>query len=105
MFHLLLLGSAIFVNNKADDFEFLIKLRDHMSWMTYAGIFGLILFIVNMMIASMDKRNRQKEKIALEQEANSYKAKMFDLQEATKSVITESKSSTDVIDSDNSPIE
>lgn len=53
-----------------------------MDWMIYASIFGIVLFAVNMIMINMARRGFQKEIDRLEHEANSYKAKMFDLQEA-----------------------
>ncbi len=55
-----------------------------MEWMIYASILGLILFIINVVLVTMGNRASKKEMERLEREANSYKAKMFDLQEAAK---------------------
>lgn len=53
-----------------------------MDWMIYGSVLGLILFAVNMVMFNMASSGSKKEIERLEHEANSYKAKMFDLQEA-----------------------
>lgn len=50
--------------------------------MIYASVFGLILFAINIILFNMASSGSKKEIERLEHEANSYKAKMFDLQEA-----------------------
>ena len=84
LFHFGLLITAIYTNYRSEDFEFLLWLRDRMDWMIYAAVFGLILFIINIVMVTMANRHTKKEIERLEREANSFKAKMFDLQEATK---------------------
>ncbi|TRX59014.1 hypothetical protein FNH22_10820 [Fulvivirga sp. M361] len=84
LFHFGLLVTSIYVNYRSEDFEFLLWMRGHIDWMIYASIFGFILFGVNMILMNLTGRNAKKEASKLRQEANSYKAKMFDLQEATK---------------------
>ncbi|MEM9858635.1 MAG: hypothetical protein AAF843_14835 [Bacteroidota bacterium] len=82
LFHFFLLLISIYVNYRSEDFEFLLWLRERMDWMIYASVLGLLLFMVNMVMINMAGRGAQKEIERLEHEANSYKAKMFDLQEA-----------------------
>lgn len=53
-----------------------------MSLMTYVSVAGLILFAINMILITMEVRNNKQSKEKLENEVNSMKAKMFDLQEA-----------------------
>ncbi len=84
LFHFAFLITAIYTNYRSEDFEFLLWLRDRMDWMIYAAVLGLILFIVNIVMVTMAQRQTKKEVERLEHEANSFKAKMFDLQEATK---------------------
>ncbi len=84
LFHFGLLITAIYTNYRSEDFEFLLWLRDRMDWMIYAAVLGLVLFIVNIVMVTMANRQTKKEVERLEHEANSFKAKMFDLQEATK---------------------
>ncbi|UII33112.1 hypothetical protein LVD17_04630 [Fulvivirga ulvae] len=85
LFHIGLLLVSIYVNYKSEDFEFLLKLRERMDLMIYVAIAGLILFFIDIVLISMEVRNHKKEREKLEHEINSLKAKMFDLQEATKS--------------------
>ena len=51
--------------------------------MTYAAVFGLVLFGINMLLISMEARSFKSKMDKLENEKNSLKAKMFDLQEAS----------------------
>ncbi|MTI23017.1 hypothetical protein E1176_18445 [Fulvivirga sp. RKSG066] len=83
LFHVLLLGVAIYVNYRSEDFEFLLKLRANMTIMIYAAVAGMILFIINMVIITMEVRNHKQKKEKLENEVNSLKAKMFDLEHAS----------------------
>jgi len=85
LFHVILLAVSVYVNYRSEDFEFLLKLRSNMSLMIYVSVVGLVLFIVNMILISMEARNHRHAKEKLENEVNSMKAKMFDLQEATAS--------------------
>lgn len=85
LFHIGLLLVSIYVNYKSEDFEFLLKLRVRMDLMIYVAIAGLLLFFIDIMLITMEVRNHKKEREKLEHEVNSLKAKMFDLQEATKS--------------------
>ncbi|MEM7110121.1 MAG: hypothetical protein AAF519_17975 [Bacteroidota bacterium] len=82
LFHFVLLLVSIYVNYRSEDFEFLLWLRERMNWMIYASVFGLILFAINIILFNMASSGSKKEIERLEHEANSYKAKMFDLQEA-----------------------
>lgn len=84
LFHIGLLLVSIYVNYKSEDFEFLLRLRERMDTMIYVAVAGLILFFVDIVLITMEGRNYKKEKEKLEHEVNSLKAKMFDLQEATK---------------------
>lgn len=91
LFHISLLIVAIYVNHRSEDFEFLLKLRSNMSLMTYVSVAGLILFAINMILVSMEVRNNKQTKEKLENEVNSMKAKMFDLQEASGKKTEETK--------------
>lgn len=86
LFHVGLLLASIYVNYKSEDFEFLLKLRERMDLMIYVSVVGVILFLVDIILVTMAVRNHNKETEKLQHEINSLKAKMFDLQEATKSV-------------------
>ena len=81
VFHLVLLGGAIVVNLRSEDFEFLFSVRDNMSVTVWLGIIGLILFIFNVIMISVATRNHHKKEEKLRQEINSLKAKVYDLQD------------------------
>lgn len=54
-----------------------------MSLMTYVSVAGLILFGINMILIFMEARNYNHTKKKLEGEVNSWKAKLYDLKEAS----------------------
>lgn len=83
LFHLALLIISIYVNYRSEDFEFLLWLRSKMALMVYVSAAGMLLYFITLMFIGMESRSHKKEKAVLEQEINSLKAKMFDLQEAT----------------------
>ena len=95
LFHITLLVVSIYVNYRSEDFEFLLYLRGKMSLMVYVSALGLVLFFINLIFSGIDARTANKEKVALEQEVNALKAKMFDLQEATSSKRHESSASAE----------
>ena len=84
LFHVILLVVSVYVNYRSEDFEFLLWLREKMSLMVWVSAAGLLLFFINMIFSGMDTRSAKSEKDALNQEINALKAKMFDLQDATK---------------------
>ncbi|MGK7392527.1 MAG: hypothetical protein ACNS60_19385 [Candidatus Cyclobacteriaceae bacterium M2_1C_046] len=86
VFHLLLLVSAIVVNLRSEDFEFLFSVRDQMGTMVWFAIIGLVLFIINVIIMSVSNNHHKKKEEELRQEINSLKAKIYDLQDAKSSV-------------------
>lgn len=93
IFHIGLLLASIYVNYKSEDFEFLLKLRERMDIMIYVSVAGLILFFIDVIMVNMEARNHKKDKEHLEHEVNSLKAKMFDLQQASKPTISRSEAS------------
>lgn len=103
LFHVALLVVSIYVNYRSEDFEFLLWLREKMSLMVYVSIIGLILFSINMVMATMGNRARVKEVGYMEKEVNIMKAKMFDLQEATQNVTTTTIDTTDSSGTEDEP--
>jgi hypothetical protein len=81
-FHLFLVAFTIFIEANKNDFSFLTQMLKWMSLMKYGAFFGLILLISDVVWAYMINRDEQKEKSVVEQELNTLKAKLFDLQEA-----------------------
>lgn len=88
LFHIGLLLASIYVNYKSEDFEFLLKLREKMDISIYVAIGGLVLFFIDIILVTMEARNHKKEMENLDHEVNSLKAKMFDLQQASKPTTT-----------------
>lgn len=84
LFHLILLVSAIVVNLRSEDFEFLFSVRDNMSMTVWFAIIGMILFVINVVMITSSTSHHTKKEEGLRQEINSLKAKMYDLQDARK---------------------
>ena len=83
-FHLFLLFFTIYVESNKNDFSFLTQMLKWMSWMKYGAMVGLGLLIVDVFWDMATNKEREKEKSALNHEINTLKAKLFDLQEASR---------------------
>ena len=96
IFHVGLLIVSIYVNYKSEDFEFLIRLREKIDLLIYVAIAGLILFMTDIIWVNISERNSSKEKEKLNNEINSLKAKMFDLQEASSQKVPDIETRSEV---------
>jgi len=83
-FHLFLVIFAFYIESQKDDFNFLFSVLKWISVMKYGAIFGLILVSLDVIWSWILNRDSQKEKAALTHELNTLKAKLFDLQEASR---------------------
>jgi hypothetical protein len=83
-FHLFLVFFTIYVESNKNDFSFLTQMLKLMSLMKWGAIFGLMLLIADLVWAFVIFRETEKEKGLLTHEINTLKAKLFDLQEASK---------------------
>jgi hypothetical protein len=83
-FHLFLTIFAFYVNSQRGDIAFLGKMLSWIPWMKWGAVLGLILFIADVIWNGMDTKELRKENAALNQEMNTLKAKLFDLQEDAK---------------------
>ena len=66
------------------DFSFLTKIYGYISLFKYVTFFGIVLIITDVIWSWIINRDAQKEKDALTHELNLLKAKLFDIQEATR---------------------
>lgn len=89
-FHLFLVFFSIYVESNKNDFSFLTMMLKYISILKYGAILGLILLVVDVIWSRSSAREHSREKDALTHELNTLKAKLFDLQEASK-VTTASK--------------
>lgn len=83
-FHLFLVFFTFYIEGNKNDFAFLTKMLKWMSVMRYGAIFGLCLLIVDIVWNFIALKDYHKENAGLTHEINTLKAKLFDLQEATK---------------------
>ena len=85
VFHIGLVGFAFYANslypNKLGD---LLELGKSIPLTRWLSLFGLLLFILNGVFILTSKRSLKEKVDELEKEKNLYKAKMFDMQEASK---------------------
>lgn len=83
-FHLFLLIFTLYVESNKNDFAFLTQMLKWMSLMKYGAMLGLALLIADVVWTMITSNENNREKAALNHEINTLKAKLFDLQEASK---------------------
>jgi hypothetical protein len=83
-FHLFLVFFTLYIESNKNDFSFLSSILKWMSILKYGAFLGLILLIVDVVWASLNSRDSQREKDVLTSELNTLKAKLFDLQESSR---------------------
>ena len=84
LFHLGMFSFSLVVENYKNDFDFLFGLHGYIPSLKFITSIGLLLFIVDFAWYNITLRNHNKELDYLKSEHNSIKAKLFDMQEATK---------------------
>ncbi|HEY3402242.1 MAG TPA: hypothetical protein VGK59_02580 [Ohtaekwangia sp.] len=87
-FHLLLVIFTFYIESQKDDFNFLFSVLKWISLMKWGAVLGLILVSLDVIWSWIINRDSQKEKAALTHELNTLKAKLFDLQEASRNTTT-----------------
>jgi hypothetical protein len=83
-FHLFLVFFTFYMEANRNDFSFLTQMLKLMPLMKYGAMFGMVLLITDVIWDMMIRKETDKEKNALTHEINTLKAKLFDLQEASK---------------------
>jgi hypothetical protein len=81
---ILFIGS-MYVDSKQNDLGFLLNFKSYIPWMKYITFTGLVLFLVSYVIVNRDIRLIGSEVKKSKEEHTTLKAKLFDLQEASKS--------------------
>ncbi len=81
-FHLLLFIFALVVDNNRNDLNFLLALQSYIPVMKYVALAGLILFLIDFLLANIAVRNRLKDGQYWENEYNALKAKLYDYKES-----------------------
>ncbi len=89
VFHLFLVFFTIYVESNKGNIMFLSKMLEWISLTKYGAMFGLVLLAVDFFWVRKSDRSHEKELNSLNNELNTLKAKLFDLQENAK--ITASK--------------
>ncbi len=84
LFHLGMFTFSLVVENFKNDFDFLFGLHGYIPSLKFITFIGLLLFIIDFAWYNITIRSHHKELDYLKSEHNSIKAKLFDMQEATK---------------------
>ena len=72
------------MDSQKENFQFLFQLQGKIWMLKYCSFVLLILMIVNVVLHYRDNRRNRREKDQLNQELDTLKARLFDLQEATR---------------------
>ena len=82
--HLFIFLFSLYMDSQRDNFQFLIQLQGKIWMLKYCSLFLLILFGSNVVLHYRDNRRNEREKAQLNQELDTLKARLFDLQEGKK---------------------
>lgn len=82
--HLFIFLFSIYMDSQRDNFEFLIHMQGRIWMLKYCSFILLILFATNIILHFRDNRRNVREKAQLNQELDTLKARLFDLQEGKK---------------------
>lgn len=80
------------MDSKQDDLGFLLNVKYYIPWMKYFTFLGLVLFFIAYVAVTRDVRLMSKDLSKSKEEHMHLKAKLFDLQEESRSNKEESKS-------------
>ncbi len=84
--HVFIFLFTIYMDSKKNDFEFLIQLQGKIWMLKYCSFVLLLMMIGNVILHYRDNRRNEKEKQQMNHEINTLKAKVYDFQEAAKTV-------------------
>lgn len=85
-FHLFVFFFSLYVDSQKDNLQFLLTLQSKIWMLKYGSFLGLMLLGVNIIWDWRKEIKHRKETDHLNNELNSIKAKLFDLQEEEKKV-------------------
>ena len=83
-FHVFLFSFSLYVDSQSENFGYLLKLQGYIQYMKYGTFFGLILVSIDFMMDKIEIGKLNKKMESLRNESNSWKAQMYDLQNAAK---------------------
>lgn len=72
------------MDSQKENFQFLFQLQGKIWMLKYCSFVLLILMIVNVVLHYRDNRRHRREREQLNQELDTLKARLFDLQESAK---------------------
>ncbi|RAV98431.1 hypothetical protein [Pseudochryseolinea flava] len=75
------LGAFIFTLILQSNTSLLLKMAGYVSTLKYVTLFGLLLFVIDVVWSFKSNREAQEEKAALAHELNMLKARLYDIQE------------------------
>ena len=82
--HLFIFFFSVYMDSQKDNFQFLFQLQGKIWMLKYCSFILLILMVINVVLHYRDNRRNTREKDQLNQELDTLKARLFDLQESTK---------------------
>ena len=83
-FHLFLVIFTFYIEAQRNDFAFLTRMLSWISVLKWGALLGLVLLITDVIWDFTIFRDSDKQKAALNHEIQTLKAKLFDIQEASK---------------------
>ena len=93
-YHLIALLFTMYMDSQKLDFGLLSNMLSHISLFKYGAFLGMTLFVVDFIWIWKDKKQTNAAAEAMRHENNTLKAKVYDLQEGSKT--TGAKSAPDV---------
>ena len=91
IFALFHLGAFIFTVILDNNTSLLFKMVSWVPWFKWITLLGVILLGIDVLWAMSLIKEEQKEKAALNQELNTLKAKLYDLQDTSKAAVRPSQ--------------
>lgn len=82
--HLFIFFFSLYMDGQKENIQFLFQLQGKIWMLKYGSLLLLLLMSANVILHYRDNRRNQREKDQLNQELNTLKAKLYDLQEGTK---------------------
>lgn len=84
VYHLIILIFTSYIDSQKQDLGVLTSLYSYLYLFKYGAILGFILFITDFIWSWQSNRLAEKDSVSLNFEINNLKAKVYDLQEASK---------------------
>ncbi|WKZ60412.1 MAG: hypothetical protein QY309_02825 [Cyclobacteriaceae bacterium] len=82
--HLFIFFFSLYMDGQKENIQFLFQLQGKIWMLKYGSLLLLLLMAANVILHYRDNRRNEREKDQLNQELNTLKAKLYDLQEGAK---------------------